>query len=80
MVAKPSVRSVDTNSSQGVSKRLRDATLLSRPGGLAQLGEHLLCKQGVSGSIPLSSTTETLALAGVSSFLGLVACWSEKRL
>ena len=25
-------------------------------GGLAQLGEHLLCKQGVSGSIPLIST------------------------
>ena len=25
-------------------------------GALAQLGEHLLCKQGVSGSIPLSST------------------------
>ena len=25
-------------------------------GGLAQLGEHLLCKQGVNGSIPLSST------------------------
>ena len=27
-------------------------------GGIAQLGEHLLCKQGVSGSIPLISTTE----------------------
>ena len=26
-------------------------------GGVAQLGEHLLCKQGVSGSIPLISTT-----------------------
>ena len=25
-------------------------------GVLAQLGEHLLCKQGVSGSIPLIST------------------------
>ena len=25
-------------------------------GGLAQLGEHLLCKQGVDGSIPTSST------------------------
>ena len=25
-------------------------------GGLAQLGEHLLCKQGVDGSIPSSST------------------------
>ena len=28
----------------------------SRFGGIAQLGEHLLCKQGVSGSIPLIST------------------------
>ena len=25
-------------------------------GGLAQLGEHLLCKQGVIGSIPIAST------------------------
>ncbi len=25
-------------------------------GDIAQLGEHLLCKQGVSGSIPLIST------------------------
>ncbi len=25
-------------------------------GAVAQLGERLLCKQGVSGSIPLSST------------------------
>ena len=25
-------------------------------GGLAQLGEHLLCKQGVVGSIPSTST------------------------
>jgi hypothetical protein len=28
-------------------------------GGLAQLGEHLLCKQGVVGSIPSSSTRES---------------------
>ena len=25
-------------------------------GGIAQLGEHLLCKQGVIGSIPIIST------------------------
>ena len=25
-------------------------------GALAQLGEHLLCKQGVIGSIPIGST------------------------
>jgi hypothetical protein len=29
-------------------------------GAVAQLGEHLLCKQGVSGSIPLSSTNQKL--------------------
>lgn len=29
-------------------------------GAVAQLGEHLLCKQGVSGSIPLSSTNALL--------------------
>ena len=29
-------------------------------GGLAQLGEHLLCKQGVVGSIPSSSTITSL--------------------
>ena len=26
-------------------------------GGVAQLGEHLPCKQGVKGSIPFISTT-----------------------
>jgi hypothetical protein len=29
----------------------------SRVGGVAQLGEHLLCKQGVIGSIPIVSTS-----------------------
>ena len=28
-------------------------------GAVAQLGEHLLCKQGVTGSIPVSSTIES---------------------
>ena len=27
-------------------------------GGIAQLGEHLLCKQGVIGSIPIISTSK----------------------
>ena len=35
-----------------------EGTLGRRYGGIAQLGEHLLCKQGVSGSIPLISTIE----------------------
>ena len=29
----------------------------SATGALAQLGEHLLCKQGVIGSIPIGSTS-----------------------
>ena len=37
-------------------------------GGLAHLGEHLLCKQGVIGSSPISSTTVFLNFA-------LVAQW-----
>ena len=32
----------------------------TKDGAVAQLGEHLLCKQGVSGSIPLSSTIGVL--------------------
>ncbi len=33
-------------------------------GGIAQLEEHLLCKQGVSGSNPLTSTMSTLGQVG----------------
>ncbi len=29
----------------------------ARPGGIAQLVEHLLCKQGVIGSNPFTSTS-----------------------
>ena len=32
-------------------------------GDVAQTGEHLLCKQGVSGSIPLISTMGTAEVA-----------------
>ena len=31
-----------------------------KPGGLAQLGERLPCKQEVTGSIPVLSTKEVL--------------------
>ena len=34
-------------------------------GAVAQLGEHLLCKQGVTGSIPVSSTTLGLQFAAI---------------
>ena len=33
--------------------------LLTKSGAIAQLGEHLLCKQGVVGSIPTGSTSST---------------------
>ena len=39
-----------------VSERIRELTVAARHGGIAQLGEHLLCKQGVNGSIPFIST------------------------
>jgi hypothetical protein len=41
----------------------------SRCGRVAQLGEHLLCKQGVTGSIPVTSTNlfNGLRLALISS-------------
>ena len=39
----------------------KSETLCEERGGVAQLGEHLLCKQGVVGSIP-SSSTSTLGL------------------
>ena len=36
--------------------RRREKTLLLHHGGVAQLGEHLPCTQGVRGSSPLIST------------------------
>ena len=37
-------------------QRRKAPAIDNQRGGLAQLGEHLLCKQGVVGSIPSSST------------------------
>ena len=34
-------------------------------GGVAQLGEHLPCKQGVMGSIPIISTRSTVSTAKI---------------
>jgi hypothetical protein len=34
-------------------------------GAVAQLGEHLLCKQGVAGSIPVRSIRGSAVLRGV---------------
>ena len=48
---------VETNRRCELLPRLVDETwVIELDGAVAQLGEHLLCKQGVSGSIPLSST------------------------
>ena len=47
-------------------------------GALAQLGEHLLCKQGVIGSIPIGSTIATLAVSiedEDTPFRQALACW-----
>ena len=48
----PPYASAHKGSSNAAMRRLSKVR-----GGLAQLGEHLLCKQGVVGSIPSSSTT-----------------------
>ena len=41
---------------QGVAGSNPVFPTIKKIGALAQLGEHLPCKQGVSGSIPLGST------------------------
>ena len=40
-------------------------------GRVAQLGEHLLCKQGVTGSIPVTSTNHLPAIS-ISYLVGLL--------
>ena len=40
-----------------VRELITDRECSLKDGGIAQLGEHLLCKQGVNGSIPFISTT-----------------------
>ena len=42
-------------------------------GGLAQLVEHLLCKQGVNGSSPLSSTFEVIDMLGTRTAVRIAA-------
>ena len=41
---------------KGNSKEIAGLNKEGKNGGIAQLGEHLLCKQGVNGSIPFIST------------------------
>ena len=51
--ALPDVRTSDLHSENAT----REGRVSRYDGALAQLGEHLLCKQGVVGSIPTGSTT-----------------------
>ena len=61
-IACPGVRTSDLHSENEASRRSFvsrfSASMSARRsnGAIAQLGEHLLCKQGVVGSIPISST------------------------
>ena len=57
----------EKDAAQGAIPR-SNASLIEvrRQGGLAQLGEHLLCKQGVVGSIPSSSTIFLMRVAAES--------------
>ena len=43
---------------KGTQDKERNRT--RKRGGIAQLGEHLLCKQGVNGSIPFVSTRHSV--------------------
>ena len=51
--AREPIAAREPNMHQGASSKSVEAR-----GAVAQLGEHLLCKQGVVGSIPSSSTTK----------------------
>ena len=42
----------------GLDSALTDSMDMHRDGGIAQLGERLLCKQEVIGSIPFASTND----------------------
>ena len=44
----------------GALKKVKKKEETLSQGGVAQLVEHLPCKQGVSGSIPLISTRNSL--------------------
>jgi hypothetical protein len=45
---------------------------LSPRGAIAQLGERLLCKQEVTGSIPVGSIPKSLAFAGLFLWLSVL--------
>ena len=53
---------------------LRATASLIKAGAVAQLGEHLLCKQGVVGSIPISSTSSSR-----SAWIDCTGFWRERE-
>ena len=48
-------------------------------GALAQLGEHLLCKQGVIGSIPIRSTNIPFAFGKLNDATGSFAKQNDRE-
>src|ERR1700731_3909152 len=54
------------------SSSLRWTHVTDSDGGVAQLGEHLLCKQGVIGSIPFTSTKPARVWCQISPYRDLV--------
>ena len=53
----PRIALIRTRREAPARRRYRARIYFRVPGDVAQLGEHLLCKQGVSGSSPLISTS-----------------------
>ena len=51
----------------------------SASGDVAQLAEHLLCKQGVVGSIPIVSTTQALGSSAAGGFLVPGRRWRDAK-
>ena len=62
----PGVLRLASGARNGTLFNLEGTRLRRQDGGLAQLGERLLCKQEVNGSIPLISTIRARSSVGQS--------------
>ena len=60
---------IDTSRSSGVHGRIAAILAVADRGDVAQLAEHLLCKQGVVGSIPIVSTDKVPGSKATGGFL-----------
>ena len=83
------VRALRSNASVVAKATTRYCSILrelEKYGGLAQPGEHLLCKQGVKGSIPLFSTTSVtldpkiLTLVKLKKAITQIKGWRKKEI